>query len=446
MLVNAGPLWAQYPPGEEPALGDDRITQDTIMSGYLSLRKLRRAGLKIFATPFNKLDGYGDGPFSAHDPISPGGRPTLQGNGTFLRTNGLDAQTCVECHSILSAATVPFTFGIGGIGGANNNAIFQPTHINMLEDGKTNFDGRFINPPFLFGAGGIELLAKEMTAELQELRTYACDNPGVDVKLITKGVHFGVIRYEDGAYDTSRIEGIDPDLVVRPFGRKGEFPTVRAFDVGAMSFHLGMEPVELVGEDVDADGDGVANEILIGELSALSIFITALERPVTANLAGAKKGKKIFKDICASCHIPELKTESSYLPLSFPEEPKDPSANVYFEVNLRDANFKRAKKGGIRVPLFADLKRHFMGVHLTESFGSDLDGHFTTARLWGVADSAPYLHDGRALTLTDAILMHGGDAQAARDEYDSLRPTEKKKILTFLRSLQTPARVNTDLH
>ena len=147
-------LEAHHAPGEQSGLGDNRMTQDTIVNGDLSVLELRRAGRKIFATPFNHLDGYGDGPFSAHDPISPGNRPTLQGNGTFLRINGLDSQTCVECHSILSAATVPFTFGIGGVGGANNNAIFQPTHIDMLEDGKTNFDGRYINPPFLFGSAG----------------------------------------------------------------------------------------------------------------------------------------------------------------------------------------------------------------------------------------------------------------------------------------------------
>ncbi len=452
-LFSPGLLRAWYPPGEKPALGDNRITQATIVSGGLSRRELRRAGLMIFATPFNKLDGHGDGPFDEIDPIPPGGRPTLQGNGTLLRINGLDAQTCVECHSLLSTATVPFTFGLGGVGGANNNAIFQPTHLDTEAAGKMNFNGRLINPPFLLGAGGIELLAKEMTADLHALKARAEHNSGTAVALITKGVSFGTILYRDGEF-VSDVEGIEPDLVVRPFGRKGEFPTVRSFDVEAMPFHFGMEPVELVGEDVDADGDGVVNEVLIGELSALSIFITSLKRPETAHYINIKEGKTSFEDEgktsfedigCASCHIPELQTKSPYLPLSFPEEPPDPSANVYVKIDLREANFEAAKNGGIRVPLFADLKRHFMGDDLAESFDSRLDGHFTTARLWGVADSAPYLHDGRALTLTDAILMHGGEAQAARDEFDSLTPEEKKEILRFLRSLRTPASVNTDL-
>ena len=92
--------FGQNPPGEEPALGSNRITQADVVGGALSEDDIRLAGQKIFSTPFNKLDGYGDGPINPLDPTSPGGRPTLQNNGTFLRVNGLDAQTCMECHSV----------------------------------------------------------------------------------------------------------------------------------------------------------------------------------------------------------------------------------------------------------------------------------------------------------------------------------------------------------
>ncbi len=63
---------------------------------------------------------------------------------------------------------------------------------------------------------------------------------------------------------------------------------------------------------------------------------------------------------------------------------------------------------------------------------------FTTARLWGVRDSAPYLHDGRALTIIDAILALGGEAQYARDNFENLDETKKKAVLSFLYSLKTP--------
>ena len=91
---------------EGPRLTVD-ISQEEIDPSFYSLRALRAAGRQVFATPFNKADGHGDGPMDPSRPSLAGGRPTLQNNGTFLRFNGLDSQTCVECHSILSNRVVP---------------------------------------------------------------------------------------------------------------------------------------------------------------------------------------------------------------------------------------------------------------------------------------------------------------------------------------------------
>lgn len=427
--------------GETPALGSTRITQAAVAGGELSRARMRREGRRIFTTPFNILDGLGDGPLAA-------GRPTLQANGMFLRVNGLDAQSCLECHSILSNRTIPARFAVGGAGGVSTNAIAGPTEIDVddsEENGFAAFNGRFINPPFVFGAGGVELLAKEMTTELQALAAAAEASPDTVVPLVTKGVDFGTIVFEEDAFNTSAVEGIASDLVVRPFGRKGAFATIRAFDIGAMQFHFGMQPTEIVGEDVDEDGDGVANEILTGELSVLHVFEAALERPRQARTdAEARSGSTTFGAIgCADCHIPELRTTRRRLTLSFPEIETDPSANVFVSLDLSHApaKFRRVSGGGLRVQLFADLKRHDMGPALAESAGDDLDPHFTTARLWGVADSAPYLHDGRASTLTEAILLHGGEAEAARDAFDGLDESAQDAVLAFLRTLRTPRTV-----
>jgi hypothetical protein len=441
--------WAEDPPGEERHLSGNRITQDGIDAGDFALREIQLHGLRIFATPFSKLDGYGDGPLDPQDTRKPGGRPTLGGNGTLLRTNGLDAQTCLECHSIVSNAAMPAVLGVGGVGGSNSNAIIQPTGIDVGDgdtDGTAGFDGRFANPPFLFGSGAVELLAKEMTTDLQQLRTQAIASPGTPVALVTKGVSFGTIVADgQGVVDTSAVEGVQPDLVVRPFGRKGEFATIRAFDKEAVQFHFGMQPTEVVGAGVDADGDGVLDEILAGELSALSIFAATLERPFQERVRkSAKAGEERFHTAgCADCHLPALETVSRELTFSFPEVETDPSANVYFSVNLARAptRFRRNAQGGITVPLYADLKRHDMGPGLAETFSAasaEENRMFTTARLWGIADTAPYLHDGRATTLTEAILAHGGEAQDARDAFDALPPTAKAELLAFLRTLRTP--------
>ncbi len=456
LALAAAPIAAQSdaPPGEQPAIPRPRITQEQIEDGSLTVEQIRAAGLIIFSTPFNKLDGYGDGPMDLGDPVTPGGRPTLQDNGTFLRVNGLDAQTCMECHSVGSNAVVPFRFAVGGVGSSSANAMAGPNQIDVddsLGQGFAFFNGRYINPPFLFGSGGVELLGREMTAELQRLEGRALRNPGQVVELVTKGVSFGSIVYDadTDTLDTSAVEGVDRNLVVRPFGRKGEFLSVRDFDVGAMQFHFGMQPVELVGARVDDDGDGVIDEVLVGELSALHVFGTNLERPTESDGdAVSRRGAGLFDSIgCAECHQPFLDTRSPVLTYAFPEVPADPQANVYFAADLHagPAGFELNATGGIRVPLFSDLKRHDMGPGLAESVGGHLDAEFITARLWGVADTAPYLHDGRATTLSEAIELHGGEARGARDAFRALADDQKVALLEFLRTLRTPLTPAADL-
>ncbi len=436
-----------------PALGPNRITQAAITGGALSLRDIRRRGLEIFTSPFNHLDGHGDGVVDPLDTVSPGGRPTT--NGTWLRVNGLDTQTCLECHSIVSNATIPATLGIGGVAGIGGSAFAGVTSIDIVDadaSGVAEVVGRLINPPFLFGSGGVELVGKEMTTDLQVLKAQAQANPGVSVALVSKGVSFGSIVYDDNTqtFDTSAVEGIEHDLVVRPFGRKGEFISVRAFDVGALQFHMGMQPVEVVGSGVDGDGDGVVDEILVGELSALHIFNTNLDRPVEVGSRRnqVKRGRQVFFDAgCAACHVPELGTQTRTLDLAFPEIETDPTQNIYYSFDLANgpAGFRKSPNGGIRVPMFSDLKRHDMGSGLAENTGSALDPFFITPRLWGISDTAPYLHDGRALTLDEAISMHGGEGAAAAAYFGGLSAIDRVRLLAFLGSLRTPTDPAADI-
>jgi len=444
--------------GEGPALGPlaERTTQAEIENGELSLLEIRSAGLHVFVTPFNKQDGYGDGPLDPGDTISPGGRPTLQGNGTFLRVNGLDAQTCQECHSLVSTATTPFTTGIGGSGSMNNVAMFQPRFIDVEDSagaGHAGFDGRLILPPALYGVGGVQLLAKEMTEDLQRLKQQALSSPGTLVPLLTKGISFGSISAGSGGdLNTGDLEGIDTDLVVRPFGRKGEFSSVRQFDLIAMQFHLGMQPVEVVGEYIDGDNDGVVNEVLVGEMSALEIFLTTQEHPIVRPGGWeARQGAQLFSLLgCADCHVPVLRTRSRQLHYSFPEDERDPGAKIFYSVDLSVGSraFTENAEGGLDIPLFSDLKRHDLGPKLHESFaavGPKRNAEFVTAKLWGVADTAPYLHDGRALTLNEAISLHGGEAQSARDAYQALSINKRNQVLAFLMTLRNPRNPNRDL-
>jgi hypothetical protein len=61
-----------------------------------------------------------------------------------------------------------------------------------------------------------------------------------------------------------------------------------------------------------------------------------------------------------------------------------------------------------------------------------------TPPLWGVASSAPYMHDGRAATLVEAIALHGGEAKATTDRFLSLPTTQRLALLEFLSCLRAP--------
>ena len=463
----------------------DIPTLDEILADYdkgkLTLDELRVMGLSVFAVPFNNRDGLGDGPFDpaehAIDPIAFGHRPTLQGNGTFLRVNGLDAQSCNECHTVESNRTNPPTLGTGGIGGAVQNAIimstlidvadssddrvhYEPGHdpdLPLVADGEADFTGRFSNPPFLYGGGGVELLAKEMTADLQALLAQAPNDPiGTVTSLDTHGVNFGTITTLYGGGVQIDAVGVNEDLVVRPFGRKGENFSMRDFDRGAMQFHFGIQPEEVVGAGVDEDGDLVADEVTVAEMSMLHIFDVTNARPfIDRQTTETELGFQRFTEVgCSGCHMPVMQTYSKLLPLAHPEVPTDPAANVYLSIDLtKDVGtngsgvFGSNRHGGVDVPLFSDLKRHPMGTRLAETFerGELLQDEFVTARLWGIADTGPYLHDGRATTLYQAIEYHGGEAQSVRDAFLALPETDQSALIRFLLTLKTPVGANAEL-
>ncbi|WP_281558322.1 di-heme oxidoredictase family protein [Thalassomonas sp. RHCl1] len=464
-------------PSSTPVPLDNCVLQDRVLQFeaiFSSTNVIRRAGLRLFASPMTLCDGYGDGPIDdTQDRTLLGNRPVLQNGQTpFLRLHGLDAQACLECHSIKSNRVIPATFAVGGSGASSAS----PFPMMTLYDGtdpddsgvveapfELNESARAINPPGIFGAGGISLLAKEITLDLQNLLATAEANPGNIIALNSHGINFGTITCTGvGSCNGQNIEGLtnnldSPDpgaslqdltevLIVRPFSRKGSFTTTRAFDLEATKFHMGMQPVEEVGYFVDPDGDGVTNELFVGELSGMSLFLEGIEPPeIVSPLSDeASAGKETFSAIgCADCHIPSLTTRNRFLPFSFPQVDSDPLKNIYRVLNLQNHGFPVAGFGsGVRVDLFSDLKIHDMGPGLAEANGNS---RFTTARLWGVSDSAPYMHDSRALTLRDAILFHDGEGANAKANFTGLSAAEQSNLLKFLGSLKSPANPNIGL-
>src|SRR5262249_49780696 len=98
----------------------------------------------------------------------------------------------------------------------------------------------------LFGLGLKEMLADEMTSDLRGIRDVAVAaarvaHRPISLKLVAKGVNFGSITGRpDGSVDTSKVEGVDPDLRVRPFFAEGSTMSIREFIVGALHNEMGL--------------------------------------------------------------------------------------------------------------------------------------------------------------------------------------------------------------
>jgi CxxC motif-containing protein (DUF1111 family) len=329
-------------------------------------------------------------------------------------------------------------------------------------------------------------------------------------ELVAKGVSFGTIGVTadamgDVTMDLAGLDGVDPDLVVRPFGWKGNGANVRTFNVGPSAFLMGMQPEELVWQipgldTADPDGDGVERELSVGDVTAMTIYNAAQETPQSverlaelglvaapdkATLDRIHKGRAAFEAIgCALCHVPQmhlattvfeeptLRGNGNYYNQMLAERDKnyDPERPVRFDI-LEDAQAPRAEAhpdGGALIRLYGDLKRHNMGRQLADEGGPTpavlasfrplmwedaivmiAPQEFLTPELWGVGNTGPWLHDGRAATLDEAVLLHGEDeppavgdpgrseAQESRDAYAALGGDERDALLTFLRSLRT---------
>jgi hypothetical protein len=462
-----------------------------ILGGAYSVDRLVEAGGDLFHAPFNGLDGVGS--FVRED-------GSKVARFAPLGPRGPSAQACGECH----AAPLPTSAGLA------HSAVVR------AKKGTTSpLNVRSVTS--VFGNGILQLLAQEMTEDLWTARDQATAAakaaPGTIVTrpLESKGTTFGsvaAIATTSGlvSLDTSKVAGIDPDLVVRPLGWKGDVPILRNFSVGAAAGAMGLVADELVwkkagaGKYPDVDGDGVGRELSVGDITAMTVYMAAQEtpteagalatlgyvQPVGADDAGrVEAGRKIFAALgCATCHTPEmpllntrfeeptLRGRGQYYDaaLSRLDPGYDPKRPFAFDI-LQQAQPPRAEAragGGATIRLYGDLKRHAMGRLLadpagtSESIGADLeplkyDGkavtiaaeQFLTAELWGVGNTGPWLHDNRAGTLREAVVLHGEDAppeagsagrseaQEARDAFVRAPATDQESLVAFLLSLRT---------
>ncbi|MEX3009830.1 di-heme oxidoredictase family protein [Hoeflea sp. TYP-13] len=443
-------------PWSESAVGS-HVDQNELR-GTLSktqLHTLMKQGEALFTAKFTTVDGVGR-PMATQAIIPTKRKRPLQQS--FQRLPGTDSNACSSCHND------PI---VGGAGDFVANV--------FVSEGFTNADFDTSDPQFsnerntnhVMGAGLVELLAREMTADLQNqrrnaLRSARSSGTPVKVRLNTKGVDFGEITAgPDGIVDLSAIDGVDTDLVIRPFSQKGVIGSLRQFTVNALNHHHGMQAAERfgarwTGED-DFDEDGVANELSAGDVSALVAWQATRKPPVQRTPESqdwrqlARKGSSVFAEIgCGSCHRQSLPLNS----LTFADPgPFDAAGTLrraegqydaVYDLALTDwaKTLPRDENGAILVPLFGDLKRHKIADQQISALGNELLGQrfvdrdvFMTSELWGIASTAPYGHRGDLTTLDEVIRVHGGNARQSRDQYVALGKNDRTALIAFLKTL-----------
>ncbi len=405
------------------------VLQDQIDRGDFDLETIQRYGRRLIQLPWRASLGLGgEGSDGRLRPVHLGEAP------------GLDTHACESCHSV---------GGFDGAGSFTQSAL-------LLGDGQRESAAIRRNPPALLGLGLVQALAAEMSAELAQRREQALEEARrtgepARVELSAKGVSFGAITARpDGELELGELAGVDPDLVVRPFGWKGDVARLRDFLSEATRTHFGVithgdalrsrggpDPRLGGGPDwEDPDGDGVRRELEEGAVSTGALYLALVESPTQLPPADPElltrwsAGDRLFDAIgCQGCHLRAL-------PLRSRVWEEAPEGGVPYRVDLLAQGDR--PRGGDQVALYSDLRRHDLGPGLADP-RDDPEGRgaslFLTRPLWGLAETGPWLHDGRAGTLPEAILAHGGEAQASRDAFAALPQARQADLVVFLLSL-----------
>jgi hypothetical protein len=328
----------------------------------------------------------------------------------------------------------------------------------------------------MFGAGYLEMLARQMTEELQATRDSV--KLGQTKPLIAKGVSFGSITLtKAGLWDTSKVEGLPrpsilttgshdpPTLVIRPWHQASNVVSIREFTNTAFNHHHGIQTTERFGLNADPDGDGFVNEMTRADVTAASVWQATLQVPGRVIPrdpeieAAVLKGEESFERIgCATCHVPRLPLDKNGWVYSEPN-PFNPPTNLRrgeardFTVDLSLTTLPQPRlqpdaSGVVWVEAFTDFKLHDIcgpndprdHLDMNQSFWAKAftggNCRFLTKRLWGAANEPPFFHHGMFTTLRRSVLAHAGEALASRQAFEALPLADQDAVIEFLKTLQ----------
>lgn len=261
--------------------------------------------------------------------------------------------------------------------------------------------------PIVTGLGFLEAVTDDYLLSLQ-------DPNDLDGDGIRGVVHWNHIPdYISPPADAATKDG----MYITRFGKKGSVYNLLEQTADAYNQDIGITSVY---EPYDTySGDMQEPEIDEKTVNDVVFYLKTLKAPIQRNQEDPKvvAGQQVFETIdCAKCHLPEMQTGYSSI---------DAISNKSFHP-------------------FTDLLLHDMGPELDDGYteGTATSAQWRTAPLWGLGLSgdsqgnAYYLmHDGRAHSIQQAIMLHGGEAENSRNMYENLSDEEKNQLLAFLESL-----------
>jgi CxxC motif-containing protein (DUF1111 family) len=272
---------------------------------------------------------------------------------------------------------------------------YQPVPLGMMTSAR-------VAPP-VFGLGLLEAIDENRILENEDITD--ADGDGISGKA---NFVWDVIR-QTNVLGRFGWKASQPDLLQQSAGAYNE-------DMGITNFIF---PVESSFGQEQYDQLQDEHEVSDSLLYAVAFYIRTLAVPARRNADDPEviMGKKIFKEAkCASCHIPKMKTK---VDVAFPEI----SNQTIFP--------------------YTDLLLHDMGPELADHRPDYLaDGfEWRTPPLWGIGltqivnGHQNFLHDGRARTLLEAIMWHGGEAEQSREYVRNLSQQDRSRLIKFLESL-----------
>ncbi len=207
------------------------------------------------------------------------------------------------------------------------------------------------------------------------------------------------------------------------FGWKANQPTILQQSAGAINGDMGITSFIFPKENSygQIQYDNLDDEVEISDslMHAIAFYVKTLAVPARRNITDEKviRGKQLFMDAnCGACHLPKLKT----------------AVNVAFPALSNQT-----------IRPYTDLLLHGMGDGLADNRPDFLANgkEWRTPPLWGIGltlkvnGHTNFLHDGRARNLMEAIMWHGGEAEASKNKVKSMNKTDREALIKFLESL-----------